>query len=1729
MSNVGWVEGRATPRRPGWGGRPPAAAPPTVGGGVPPPPPPHYREWEIVLVHWLPFAFVEGPLTVAAVAGGALSIPIIIHLLNRRRFKVVTWAAMRFLLAAQKKNSRRMRLEQILLLALRCLLVLLLVMAMASITPWAEAMWRWFAPDGASALAAGSQRTHKILVVDGSFSMGLKNDAGTCFERARSLAMQIVRESGGGDGFSVVLMASPPRRIVPEPSEDARKVVAEIENIRLTHGNADLAATLNTVESLVRASPGKYPSREVYFITDMQQSTWIARQPATLSATLQKIKDRAQTIFVDAGRDGVGNLAVTNLVLDESMASTGRATPLVATLTNYGDTRSDVGVRLFVGKARAAAADKAYDMHEVEEKIVKQIKRGEAAPVTFAYKFPTPGDYVLVVRVMHDDLEVDDRRGVVVTVKNTVPVLLVNGKPAVEAFDRASGWLRVALNPFDDKSMPGAIAARPKVLSLSQFADEGLGDLTPYDCVFLCDVPRFSLAEVRRLENHVRRGGSAVFCLGPNVDLTSYNDLLYREGKGLLPARLTDYEKANGRYNFQLAMEAEADREAPLKPFRSEAAREFLLASRFHEFVQTEAAPRASPRRILSFVPAAIPQGTKAAAGTKQTSMPRGGSAILDWRPPASREAERGKPGLMRGRVLLITTTVNADWNNWPSSPSFPPLMQELLYYASSPRLREQALQVGEPIELYLPNVVGGSEATIGTPDGRTETTRLETQEESAVLRWTDTDLSGIYSAVVGQHPQQHLFAVNVPAVNEAQQLSESDLTRTNREDLQKTYPEWEIQVVADPAQAKHAPPAEGEPERLLLPLGDIVARWLLLIVLILLLAEIVLAWHFAHYSAGVAPLEEAGQPRPRTKAEWTLLVLPWLLFVGVLAVAGVLVHDAATGDFLAFLPDSGRRAMEALTGIEPPAPGESSHWRLEYRPYLWDNRADPWLAAALALAAAVLTYTIYRREGSAAQRQQVGGLILRVGLRLSLLFLMLAVLLPRDRVWFERQSWPDIVLLIDDSRSMSTIDPYKETDLKQVADRLARSANIKDADRLALAQALLTRGDSDWLTALLTRRKVRVHVYHCSNRAHRLRDATALDEVAPAVEAINGLRAEAANDSSQLGMAARQVLNDFRGSSLAAVIMLTDGVTTEGEDLVKVSKYARQMGVPLFFVGIGDAQETRDLYLHDLTAPDSAYVNDRLIFSVNVTAQGFHQPTTVPITLREKGKNKPLDQKTVAFDGTKKTVKVILKHQPTEPGEKTYILDVPGQEEEVNTENNRLQRAVFVHESRQIKVLYVEGYRRWEYHYLKTLLERESNRIKGNKSIDLKVLLLDADGEFASQDRSAIADFPSKAELNTFDVVILGDVDPHSKFDGKMTEHLKDVADFVRERGGSLLMLAGERYAPFAYKDSPLKDVLPIDVTTTEAPEDAEITDSYRPLLTPMGRSHPIFQFSPGDERESDAVWNRLREMYWHADGYRLKRAAEVLAVLPKKDGDNKGAEGSPLVVQQFAGAGRCMFLGFCETWRWNWREDQTYYNRFWIEMVRYLARTRLGRIELRLDRQTSYRRGEPIKMTVRFPDDAPPPAADMDVKVTVERRNPTKPGDSEVRTVKLAKVDGSRATYEALLTQTPEGDYKFWLATPSATPRPQVECKVVRPPGEMEQLRMNQADMERAADESHGRFYTLADADRLLDELPTGTRVTVNAPGPPYVMWNHFALFALALGLLTTEWLLRKQKNLL
>ena len=547
----------------------------------------------------------------------------------------------------------------------------------------------------------------------------------------------------------------------------------------------------------------------------------------------------------------------------------------------------------------------------------------------------------------------------------------------------------------------------------------------------------------------------------------------------------------------------------------------------------------------------------------------------------------------------------------------------------------------------------------------------------------------------------------------------------------------------------------------------------------------------------------------------------------------------------------------------------------------------------------------------------------------------------------------------------------------------------------------------------------------------------------------------------SRLGTAVRQVIDHYRGAQLSGVITLTDGVTTLDENLAQVSEYAAQKGVPLFFIGIGEDQTAREIELHDLQVEDPVFVNDRVIFEARLTGTGY-KDIAIPVVLKIKEGNseKELARELVQLESSGKAVKVRLKYQPTEPGEKQFIVEaeVPKvilDELPSGVGRRRLERSIVVQENKLIRVLYIEGSARYEFRYVKNLLERELANNKTNKSIEIKVLLVDSDEDYPREDKTALAVFPpTRQELFQYDVVIVGDADPRSVKLGE--PRLRDLADFVKVRGGGLLLLAGSQYMPHAYKDTPLAAVMPIDIGKP-AFEPEERATGYNLEPTLAGRLHPIFRFVP-DERENLAIWQKLAPMYWWSEHYRPKPLAEVLAVHPRFQGEGKSGtaaagkdERHPLVVQQYLGGARSMFFGFDESWRWRFREDELRFNQFWIQTIRYLARSKLTRTELRLDRQSTYLIGEPIKVTVRFPDitalqsDRPGgPAAlaaglkeETKVVVTVEHRakGADDQAETEIQTLQLAKVEGSWATYEGTLTKTREGEYRFWLSNPDVS----------------------------------------------------------------------------------------------
>jgi hypothetical protein len=443
-----------------------------------------------------------------------------------------------------------------------------------------------------------------------------------------------------------------------------------------------------------------------------------------------------------------------------------------------------------------------------------------------------------------------------------------------------------------------------------------------------------------------------------------------------------------------------------------------------------------------------------------------------------------------------------------------------------------------------------------------------------------------------------------------------------------------------------------------------------------------------------------------------------------------------------------------------------------------------------------------------------------------------------------------------------------------------------------------------------------------------------------------------------------RQVLTELRGVAPTAILILTDGQTTEGEGLSKVAEFAARKGVPLYTIGVGDPDPALDLELSDLMVDDVVFVDDLVRFQAKLTSRGFSgQDLTVHLRELPTGSNDPKSARELESihvpappDGQPRRIE--LNHRPRQTGDITYILEIEPRQRELQKDNNRIQRSVSVRKEK-LKVLLVDGEPRYEYRYLKNYLERD-------ETIDLNVVLLSSDPEYSEQDRSALPTFPtSKTDLFAYDVVLLGDLDPTFL----SAVQMNNLFEFVTVKGGGILFIAGEAYNPLAFKQTPLETLLPIDLAEARNPTAVgNALEAFRPVLTAEGRSSPIFRFGD-DEATSAQIWQNLPMLYWFLEAPRLKPGAFVLAEHDKLT----GAEGKlPIMVYQFVGSGKAMFNAVDDTWRWRLRVGDRYFGRFWIQTVRFLARSKLvgqKQAEITTDRRR-YQRGQPVQIQVRFPN---------------------------------------------------------------------------------------------------------------------------------------------------------------
>ena len=444
----------------------------------------------------------------------------------------------------------------------------------------------------------------------------------------------------------------------------------------------------------------------------------------------------------------------------------------------------------------------------------------------------------------------------------------------------------------------------------------------------------------------------------------------------------------------------------------------------------------------------------------------------------------------------------------------------------------------------------------------------------------------------------------------------------------------------------------------------------------------------------------------------------------------------------------------------------------------------------------------------------------------------------------------------------------------------------------------------------------MKVHIYAVDAETRLAASATDDKDIDAARAALLTLKPE--GEASRLGDGVDAVIKAYQGGSLAAIILFTDGVTTTGTDLADAAKTAN---VPLYLVGMGDPWVIPDVRLSDPIYEEVVARGDPLDLQARLSSRGEVPPNSIPVVLYEKRDDRLIERGRTTGVPTEEGSAIKVSFTPNEVGDKIIVLETPPLPGETDAANNRIERRITVVDAERSRMLFVEGDPRYDFRYAKVLMERESERVAGNKSIELKTVLLGASRGWAETDKSALTDFPTRDQLFEYDVVILGDFDPKAL--PRSSRAMQDLADFVKVRGGGMMFAAGEHFNPFAFAETPLAEVLPIVPQDARPPkptsESAPLSEPYQPQLTPAGRSHPLFRFS-SDPVESERIWSGLKPLFWYAKGYRRKPAAEVLAVHKDRIAEGGGRDKHPLVLQQFVGAGRSLFIGFDETWRWRW-----------------------------------------------------------------------------------------------------------------------------------------------------------------------------------------------------------------
>ncbi|MCB1096859.1 MAG: PQQ-binding-like beta-propeller repeat protein [Verrucomicrobiae bacterium] len=849
----------------------------------------------------------------------ATAAPILIHILNKRRFKRVDWAAMEFLRRAYKVRRRRVKLEELLLLAMRCLIVALFGAALA----------QPFFNQGAAGGSLGDARTDRIIVLDDSLSMKARSGISSPAEEASKLLRNWISDlatSDSADSITILRTSNPAEPLfngVPLTEDVTSQILEELKDLLPAPSAGNLASAMLEVEKILGDGTERAVNQSVYVITDMRAKDWAsAKEPgidSTLLESIQRISEKANGAWViDLAGEQRGNLAIEAIAPADVALVAGTMSRFSVVVRNYSE-REVSGAK--VSLAAGTGAPQTADLEPIPAKGTGTATFNVALPDAPAG--PEGAETVVLPPVpLHarisgtsddttDALPDDDERYFPVRLSSGIRVLVVDGDPSGTFGQSETYFLTRALAPRGNTRS----GVSTTVVDESEFSTL---ELDPFQVIYLCNV--YAIPDDRRiaLENWVRGGGGLVVSLGDQIDQNDWNDKLFRNGQGLLPVRLESVEGDETEQTWTY-FDPQNAQHAIFKVF---------------EGGQN---PLRSNVKVFQWWKTSLPPEPTATTDEEAPAV----TAVLanfstDDKSPAIVERPFGK-----GNVLAITTSMDVDWSNWPLDISYLVVMQEITRHVAQSNVREGEIGVGSAISQNVDLSRFRPDVIVTEPSAESRTVQARPAEGSGtgatnwVAEFTDTATPGFYTVSVrptdGSAQQDILYAANL-------ELAESDLAIASREAVSRDLAQAGIGYVQSP-ESFEALDEESEKSG--------IWRYVLYAVLALMAVELFYGWRIAAQRRAVKPrsFNQGGRSMARAAAimiATTIATAPdSQVHAQAIIIGGVRVQDPDAPGALQELSGPQLKTNEEIGDILAQADDLVNQKRYELATVLWQKALD--------------------------------------------------------------------------------------------------------------------------------------------------------------------------------------------------------------------------------------------------------------------------------------------------------------------------------------------------------------------------------------------------------------------------------------------------------------------------------------------------------------------------------------------------------------------------------------------------------------------------------------------------------------------------------------------------------------------------------------------------------------------------------------------------------------------